>query len=163
MQFENNGNKHKNISYLLLALMASAAILGGCGGDGGGVFFDSEDPTTTANATNATPTATTPGLDATPAPSATPTPGAAPTPTPGTGPTPTPTPTPTPSAGSIGKSLWAKNCASCHGGDTGKGTNASKTLTAIRNNTGGMGFLSGSIGANEASQIATYAASPGFY
>ncbi len=46
---------------------------------------------------------------------------------------------------------------------TGKGSNASNTLTAIKNNVGNMGFLSGSIGPTEASQIATYAANPGAY
>jgi mono/diheme cytochrome c family protein len=59
--------------------------------------------------------------------------------------------------------LWANNCVSCHGSNTGKGTNASKTLSAIAANTGGMGFLAGTIGATEASQIATYAANPGAY
>jgi hypothetical protein len=36
-------------------------------------------------------------------------------------------------------------------------------LAAIAANTGGMGFLKGSIGSTEASQIATYAANPGAY
>jgi hypothetical protein len=36
-------------------------------------------------------------------------------------------------------------------------------MTAIKNNIGGMGFLSGSISANDANNIAAYAANPGAY
>jgi mono/diheme cytochrome c family protein len=66
-------------------------------------------------------------------------------------------------AGLVGKSLWANNCASCHGGDTGKGANPSKILSAISSNTGGMGILKGIISADNASNIATYAANPSAY
>jgi mono/diheme cytochrome c family protein len=66
-------------------------------------------------------------------------------------------------AGLVGKSLWANNCASCHGGDTGRGANPSKILNAISSNTGGMGFLNGVISADNASNIATYAANPSAY
>jgi hypothetical protein len=149
------------MSRLLLTLMASTVVLGGCGG---GVFFDTQDPATTTSTASPTPTPT-PGVTPTPVP----TPGVTPTPvpTPGVTPTPTPTPgatpTPTPSAGTIGKSLWANNCASCHGGVTGKyGADSAKILNFISSQKE-MRFLGGTIGATEANQIATYAASPGSY
>jgi outer membrane biosynthesis protein TonB len=130
---------------------------------------DGSTPSPTPNPTpSPTPTPNpTPSPSPTPNPTPTPTPSPNPSPSP-TPPPPTPTPpppapTPTPSAGSVGKTLWANNCQACHGGSTGKGSSASNTLTAIRNNTGGMGFLSGSIGPTEASQIATYAGNPGAY
>lgn len=66
-------------------------------------------------------------------------------------------------AGLVGKSLWANNCASCHGGDTGKGANPTKIMNAISSNTGGMGILKGIISADNASNIATYAANPSAY
>ena len=66
-----------------------------------------------------------------------------------------------------GKSLYAANCASCHGGNPAqniskvlKGTSASNTLSAIAGNKGGMGYLKGSIGASEANDIAAYLARP---
>jgi outer membrane biosynthesis protein TonB len=128
---------------------------------------DGSTPSPTPNPTpSPTPTPNpTPSPTPNPTPSPTPSPNPSPSPTP---PPPAPTPpppapTPTPSAGSVGKTLWANNCQACHGGSTGKGSSASNTLTAIRNNTGGMGFLSGSIGPTEASQIATYAGNPGAY
>jgi mono/diheme cytochrome c family protein len=153
--------KMQTMSRLLLTLMASTVVLGGCGG---GVFFDTQDPATTTSTASPTP-APTPG--ATPTPTPAPTPGATPTPTPvptpGATPTPTPVPTPTPSAGTIGKSLWANNCASCHGGVTGKyGADPAKILNFISSQKE-MRFLGGTIGATEANQIATYAASPGSY
>jgi mono/diheme cytochrome c family protein len=78
--------------------------------------------------------------------------------------TPTPTPTPTPTSdGALGKQLWVNNCASCHGGDYGMGKNPSKTLSAIAKNTGGMGYLTGTIGQAEASRIGTYTANPSAY
>jgi mono/diheme cytochrome c family protein len=67
------------------------------------------------------------------------------------------------SAGSLGKTAWSNNCVSCHGGDTGKGNNASKTMSAIASNTGGMGILSGIVSATDASNIAAYTANPGAY
>jgi mono/diheme cytochrome c family protein len=66
-------------------------------------------------------------------------------------------------AGLVGKQLWANNCASCHGGDTGRGANPTKTLNAIASNKGGMGFLKDIISADNASNIATYAANPSAY
>jgi mono/diheme cytochrome c family protein len=60
----------------------------------------------------------------------------------------------------VGKTLWANNCASCHGGDTGMGANPSKTMNAIASNKGGMGILRGIISEDNASNIATYAANP---
>jgi outer membrane biosynthesis protein TonB len=136
------------------------------------------DGTTPSPTPNPTPSPTpnptpSPSPNPTPSPSPNPTPSPSPNPTPSPTPNPTPSPTPNPtpspapapapSAGSVGKTLWANNCQACHGGSTGKGSSASNTLTAIRNNTGGMGFLSGSIGPTEASQIATYAGNPGAY
>jgi hypothetical protein len=171
--------KTHRASGLLLALVASTLMLGACGD---GIFFSSESPTTTAAATDNTTTTPTPAPSATPTPTPTPAtgteptasvpapapaPGAAPTPAPTPAPAPAPAPAPTPSAGSIGKTLWANNCQGCHAGFTilGKSASfpASTTLSAIASNKGGMGYLSGSIGATEASQIATYAASPGSY
>ena len=129
--------KTTQASGLLIALLATSLLISACGDS---VFFGGNDATTTA--------ATSGG--STPAPSPSPTP------------TPTPT-TPTPSPGTLGKALWANNCATCHGGNTGKGANVENILAAIAINTGGMGFLSSSIGSTEASQIATYAANPGAY
>jgi mono/diheme cytochrome c family protein len=108
---------------------------------------------------------TTTATDTTAAAATTPTTTAAATTTPAT----TAATTSTPSAdalhaaGLVGKSLWANNCASCHGGDTGRGANPSKILNAISSNTGGMGFLNGVISADNASNIATYAANPSAY
>jgi mono/diheme cytochrome c family protein len=58
-------------------------------------------------------------------------------------------------------------CSGCHGIDPTKGANniakaksASATLSAIKANTGGMGFLSTSIGATEAANIAAYITNP---
>jgi hypothetical protein len=182
--------KTHQASGLVLALVASTLMLGGCGD---GIFFANEGPTTTAAATDTNSTAsptptptpgstttagtTTSGTTPTPSGGTTPTPSGGTTPTPpppaggGTTPTPPPPaptpppPAPTPSAGSIGKTLWVNNCQGCHGGNTGKGASAATTLAAIAEpkNKFGMGFLSGSIGSTEASQIATYAANPGAY
>jgi mono/diheme cytochrome c family protein len=59
------------------------------------------------------------------------------------------------------------SCSGCHGGDPTKNQNkiqnaasASKTLSAIAGNTGGMGFLSTTIKAAEAANIAAYIAAP---
>ena len=81
---------------------------------------------------------------------------------------PAPAPAPAASASALnGKSLYAGNCASCHGGNPAqniskilRGTSASATLGAIASNKGGMGYLSGSIGAAEANDIAAYLAQP---
>ncbi|MEY4911712.1 MAG: Cytochrome oxidase, cbb3-type, subunit [Pseudomonadota bacterium] len=132
------------INALIIATSA-AVLLTACGGG-----------TTTATAT---------ATDTTAAAAPTPTTTAAATTTPAT----TTATTSTPSAdalhaaGLVGKSLWANNCASCHGGDTGRGANPSKILNAISSNTGGMGFLNGVISADNASNIATYAANPSAY
>ena len=85
------------------------------------------------------------------------------TPAPASTAAPAPTPTPTSSAGSLGKTVWANNCVACHGGDTGKGSNASKTMNAIAANTGGMGILNGKVSASDANNIAAYAANPAAY
>jgi outer membrane biosynthesis protein TonB len=105
-----------------------------------------------------------PAPGATPAPS--PAPGATPAPTqvPTPAPAPAPAPAPSPSAGSLGKTSWAANCASCHGGNTGSyGTSASKTMSAINGGISQMSFLRGIVSAADASNIAVYAANPGAY
>ena len=106
-------------------------------------------PTTT---TPTTPTTTTPTTPTTPATGT----------TTGTGTTTPTTPvTPTNTAAVNGKALFASACASCHGAtNTGMGANASATLRAIATNKGGMGFLSSTIGAQQAADIAAYAANP---
>ena len=106
-------------------------------------------PTTT---TPTTPTTTTPTTPTTPATGT----------TTGTGTTTPTTPvTPTNTAAVNGKALFASACASCHGAtNTGMGVNASATLRAIATNKGGMGFLSSTIGAQQAADIAAYAANP---
>lgn len=77
------------------------------------------------------------------------------------GTTATTTPTTTNTAAVNGKALFASACASCHGAtNTGMGANASATLRAIATNKGGMGFLSSTIGAQQAADIAAYAANP---
>lgn len=89
-----------------------------------------------------------------------------PSPTPSPTPTPTPTPAPAPApnpAGITGKALWSSHCASCHGGDYGKGVNAGETMSAIASNKGGMGILNGVINLDKASQIAVFTSSPGSY
>lgn len=80
------------------------------------------------------------------------------------------TPSAAPAASSsavTGKSLYQSHCASCHGGNPAqnisqvlKGTSAGNTLNAIARDEGGMGYLSGTIGANEANHIAAYLAQP---
>lgn len=106
-------------------------------------------PTTT---TPTTPTTTTPTTPTAPATGT----------TTGTGTTTPTTPvTPTNTAAVNGKALFASACASCHGAtNTGMGANASATLRAIATNKGGMGMLSGTIGSQQAADIAAYAANP---
>ncbi|MEQ1536173.1 MAG: cytochrome c [Burkholderiaceae bacterium] len=65
--------------------------------------------------------------------------------------------------GTLGKTAWASNCASCHGMNTGKGSNASSIMQAIANNTGGMGILTGRVTAADANNIAEYVANPTLY
>ncbi|MFP8780645.1 c-type cytochrome [Hydrogenophaga sp. RWCD_12] len=119
----------------LIALTTSLAALTACGGGGGG---DSTTPAAT----------TTAGTDTT----ATPAPAAAPAASP---------------SALNGKSLYQANCASCHGGNPAqniskvlKGTAPGNTLNAIASNAGGMGYLSGTIGAAQANDIAAYLAQP---
>lgn len=72
-----------------------------------------------------------------------------------TPPSPTPTPTPTPSTD--GATLYAANCASCHGvlaTSAKAGATATRIQTAINNNTGGMGSLA-SLTTTQVSAIAT--------
>jgi len=57
----------------------------------------------------------------------------------------TPPPTPPPTPVTDGATLYANNCASCHGPlatSAKAGATAARTQTAINNNTGGMGSLS---------------------
>lgn len=70
--------KNRQISGLLLTLIASASMLGGCGD---GIFLSQDSPTTTAAANTAG--------------------GVTPTPSPAPGVTPSPTPTPTPDRKSV--------------------------------------------------------------
>lgn len=65
--------------------------------------------------------------------------------------------------GTLGKTAWANNCASCHGMNTGKGSNANKTMQAIASNTGGMGMLTGRVTAADANNIAEYVGNPTLY
>jgi len=69
----------------------------------------------------------------------------------------TPTPTPTPTPTTDGATLYAANCASCHGAlasSTKAGATAARTQTAINGNVGGMGFLS-TLTSTQVSAIAT--------
>lgn len=69
-------------------------------------------------------------------------PAPSPTPTPAPEPTPAPSPTPAPADGAT---LYADNCAGCHGplaSSDKLGATAARTQTAITGNVGGMGYLS---------------------
>lgn len=124
-----------NLNSTLLALIM-AGVLTACGGGGGAEIPASVDET--AESTEA--------------------------PSPTTAPTPAPAPAPAPNpAGITGKALWSSHCASCHGGDYGKGVNAGETMSAIASNKGGMGILNGVINLDKASQIAVFTSSPGSY
>lgn len=119
----------------LIAMTASLTALTACGGGGGG-------DTGTPAAANTASTETT----AAPAPAAAPAAS---------------------SSALTGKSLYQANCASCHGGNPAqnisqvlKGTSAGNTLNAIARDEGGMGYLSGTIGAAQANDIAAYLAQP---
>ncbi len=57
-----------------------------------------------------------------------------------------------------GQSLYAANCASCHGARISDAMNFQNTLKAIAQNKGGMGVLSASIKTAQADDIATYLA-----
>ena len=63
-------------------------------------------------------------------------------------------------AGSLGKTLWAANCFSCHGSDTHEVRTGARIMNAIAENKGGMRALSGVITATDAANIAIYAARP---
>jgi mono/diheme cytochrome c family protein len=125
----------------LIISASTAVLLTACGGG----TTTATDTTTATNTTTTTTTSTTTAAAATPAATSNPSADAL------------------YAAGLVGKSLWTNNCASCHGGDTSKGANPSKILSAISSNTGGMGFLKGTISADNASNIATYAANPSAY
>ncbi|MBC8018119.1 MAG: c-type cytochrome [Verrucomicrobia bacterium] len=69
----------------------------------------------------------------------------------------TPTPTPIPAPVTDGATLYATNCAGCHGtlaSSSKAGATAARTQTAINNNIGGMGFLS-TLTAPQVTAIAT--------
>ena len=55
-----------------------------------------------------------------------------------------------------GKTLYANQCAACHGSNMAAARNASQTLGAISANRGGMGSLASVIGSVQANDIATY-------
>lgn len=122
-----------NLNSTLLAL-TMAGVLTACGGGGGAETPDSVDETEESSET----------------PSPTPTPA------------PAPAPAPNP-AGTTGKVLWSSHCASCHGGDYGKGVNAGEIMSAIASNKGGMSILNGVINLDKASQIAVFTSSPSSY
>jgi len=75
----------------------------------------------------------------------------------------------TPASPTNGKTLYTANCAACHGANPAlnsnkilKGANSSATIeSAISRNIGGMGFLSATIGAAQAADLAAYLATPG--
>ena len=125
----------------LIALTASLATLTACGGGGG-----SDTTTPAATTTASTDTAAAPAAAPAPAPAAAPAAS---------------------SSALNGKSLYQANCASCHGGNPAqniskvlKGSSAGNTLNAIAGNTGGMGYLGGTIGAAQANDIAAYLTQP---
>lgn len=114
----------------------------------------------------AVPVATPPVTPPAPAPTPTPTPPVvAPAPPPMA-----PAAPPAPAVSAVsGKALYGTNCAGCHGGSPAaninrilKAANAPGVITnAINNNTGGMGFLKGSITTQNAADLAAYLAAPG--
>ncbi len=154
-------------SLTLIAMTAAIASLSACGGG------DNDDAETTAAAPTSSSTTTASngsGSTGTTTTTTTPKPAPAPAPKPAPAPAPTPAPAPAPAPSSSavnGKSLYQASCASCHGSNPAKntskilkGTSASTTLKAIAENKGGMGYLKGSIGSKEASDIAAYLAHP---
>jgi mono/diheme cytochrome c family protein len=130
----------RQVTALVLAISA-AFLMTACGGGSSNESGENESKESETKST-ATATATTTAAIATPAASTT---------------------VAASSAGSLGKTAWSNNCVSCHGGDTGKGNNASKTMSAIASNKGGMGILSGIVSATDANNIAAYTANPGAY
>jgi mono/diheme cytochrome c family protein len=58
-----------------------------------------------------------------------------------------------------GKAAYEANCLSCHGMRVSDAVNAANILSAIKENEGGMGFLTGTISSSIADNIATYMAS----
>ena len=64
-----------------------------------------------------------------------------------------------PGNAAAGKALYEASCQSCHGARIADASNASKTLKAIHENEGGMGYLASTITASAADNIATYLAS----
>jgi mono/diheme cytochrome c family protein len=110
----------------LCALLATALLLTACGG-GENEANENEDRSTKYNTVSDD--------------------GAASTPT-GT----------TPSTATIasGKALYNNNCFSCHGANMASARDSAKTLSAIANNKGGMGYLINIIQAPQANDIAAY-------
>lgn len=98
-----------------------------------------------------------------------------PTTTTPTAPTTTTTPatpavtTPVSTSATNGKAIYVASCAMCHGANPAlnqskilKGANSAITIqNAITNNVGGMGFLSSTIKATQAADLAAYLATPG--
>ena len=85
-------------------------------------------------------------------------------------PAPAPAPAPTPAFSAIsGKSIYAASCSGCHGVNPAlngnkilRGANSASAISnAITGNAGGMGFLSGTIGAQQSGDLAAYLATPG--
>ena len=76
---------------------------------------------------------------------------------------------PVATSATVGKTVYAANCAMCHTATPAlniskvlKGANSPTIITnAINNNVGGMGFLKGTISAQDANNLAAYLATPG--
>lgn len=123
-----------------------APVVSGCGGS---------TPTTPTTTTTTATTSTTPTTTTTTGNTTTTSTGTTTTTASGT------TTSTTTTSAANGKALYASSCASCHGAtNTAMGINASATLRAIATNRGGMGALSSTIGAQQAADIAAYAANP---
>jgi mono/diheme cytochrome c family protein len=68
-----------------------------------------------------------------------------------------------------GKAIYAASCAGCHGANAALGgnnilngaNNATLITSAINGNVGGMGFLSATITATKAADLAAFLATPG--
>lgn len=117
----------KSVSLKLCFLLVSALLLTACGGGGENEANENEDSSTQYK--------TVPTGDAAAAPAGI-----------------------TPSSATVasGKTLYNNNCFSCHGANYSNARDSNKTLAAIASDKGGMGYLSSSIKAAQANDIAAY-------